>query len=89
MLEALADLASFRAGNGRLFSTIGPCLSVGSNWLLWLAGEPHINGRWIQLASQPLGAILHLEGAGERLALLRAEGEELVEGLGIVAPRVR
>jgi hypothetical protein len=39
IMEALAVTASFCAGNGRLFATIGPCLSVGSNWLLWLAGE--------------------------------------------------
>src|ERR1035437_6104597 len=34
----LSVTASFCAGNGRLFATIGPCLSVGSNRLLWLAG---------------------------------------------------
>src|ERR1035437_8463503 len=38
IMDALAVTASFCAGNGRLFATIGPCLSVGSNRLLWLAG---------------------------------------------------
>jgi hypothetical protein len=39
MMEALVVTASICAENGRLFATIGPCLSVGSNWLLWLAGK--------------------------------------------------
>jgi hypothetical protein len=51
--------------------------------------EPDIDGRWTQFPVDHLGAILHQKIAGEWLLAQFAEGEDLIQRLGIVAPCVR